>query len=66
MYIRLRVKYPLLLSDCNETWTCPTYLRKILKYQISRKSVIPRGQTDGRTDGHDESNSRFSQFCERP
>ena len=21
--------------------------------------------TDGRTDGHDEANSRFSQFCER-
>jgi hypothetical protein len=24
------------------------------------------GQTDGRTDGHDEANSRFSQFCDRP
>ena len=23
------------------------------------------GQTGGRTDGHDEGNSRFSQFCER-
>jgi len=22
-------------------------------------------QTDGRTDRHDEANSRFSQFCER-
>jgi hypothetical protein len=22
-------------------------------------------RTDGRTDGHDEANSRFSQFCER-
>jgi hypothetical protein len=26
------------------------HLRKILKYQISRKSVVPRGQTDERTD----------------
>jgi len=23
------------------------------------------GRTDGRTDRHDEANSRFSQFCER-
>jgi hypothetical protein len=23
-------------------------------------------QADGQTDGHDEGNSRFSQFCERP
>jgi len=23
------------------------------------------GQTDGRTDTHDETNSRFSPFCER-
>ena len=27
--------------------------------------VVPSGQTDGRTDGHDEANSRFSQICER-
>jgi hypothetical protein len=27
--------------------------------------VVPRGQTDGRTDRHAEANSRFSQFCER-
>jgi len=27
--------------------------------------VIPCGQTDGRTDRHDEANSRFSQFCKR-
>jgi len=26
---------------------------------------VPCGQTDGRTDIHDEANSRFSQFCER-
>jgi len=27
--------------------------------------VVPCGQADGRTDRHDEANSRFSQFCER-
>jgi len=24
------------------------------------------GETEGQTDRHDETNSRFSQFCERP
>jgi len=27
--------------------------------------VVPCGRTDGRTDGHDEANIRFSQCCER-
>jgi len=27
--------------------------------------VVPCGRTDGRTDRHDEADSRFSQFCER-
>jgi hypothetical protein len=31
----------------------------------SRNGVVPCGQTDGQMDGHDEANSRFSQFCER-
>ena len=42
---------------------------KILKYQISWKSVQwgPSSSmlTDGRTERHDEANSRFSGFCER-
>jgi hypothetical protein len=45
----------------------------ILKYESSRKSVQWKPScsmqrvtpTDGRTDRHDEANSRFSQFCER-
>ena len=30
----------------------------------SSSRIVPRGWTDGRTDGRDEVNSHFSQFCE--
>jgi len=26
--------------------------------------IVPCGQTDGRTNKHDDANSRFSQFCD--
>jgi hypothetical protein len=48
-----------------------TDFRKILKCQISRRSssnesrVVRSGLTDGRTDTHDEADSRFSQFLDR-
>jgi len=71
MYIGLHVKYPLFLSDFNETRIFWTDLRKIFKYKISWKSVQwetglfhANRRTEGRTDKHDERNGRFSQFCE--
>jgi hypothetical protein len=47
----LHVKHQLLLSDCNETWVSSTDFRKILKYQISRKSVPWKPSCSVRTDG---------------
>jgi len=55
----LNVKYPLLLSDYNETWiVSKDLIKKPFKYQISWKSVqwepscstCTDGRTDGRTD----------------
>jgi len=69
MFIGIHVKCPLYLSDCIEL----EYSRQIFeKYHISHLmkwepscSMQAEGRTSGQTDRHDESNSRFSQFCER-
>jgi hypothetical protein len=72
MYVSLDVKYPLFLSDFNETWIFPDKFSKNNKIQNLMK-IRPVGaelfHADGRTDRqtytdrHDEANSRFSQFC---
>ena len=69
----LHVKYSLLLLEFNDNWISSTDFRKTTKYQFHQypsngSRVVPCGQTnretDGRTDEHNEANSRFSQFCE--
>ena len=65
MYIGLHVNYPLFLSDFKEISIFSTDLKKSnVKFhenQSNGRQVVPCG----RTDGHDEANCRFSQFCER-
>jgi len=65
MYIGLRVRYLLLLSDCNETWIFWTDCRKYssITFNSNLSSTAELFCGDGWTDGHDEANSRFSQFC---
>jgi len=77
-YIDRDVNYPFLLFDCNETWIFSTDFRKILKIQISSKSVRWEascfvwgdGQTDrrtgGRTDWYGEANSCCLLFYNAP
>jgi len=65
MQIRLYVKYPLGIWDFNQTWIFSTDFQKILKRQISWKSVQWGAdcavRTDERTDTRDAC-SCFSWF----
>ena len=70
---RLHVKWPLFLSDFNDIFIFSTEFRNVSKIKFYQNPsngsrLVPCRQTDGhkrrRTDGHDETNSRFSQFCE--
>jgi len=63
MYVGLHVKCPLCFSDFKRTWIFSTDFRKILKYQISWKSVQWQPSCSMRTDGH-EAKRHVSQFWE--
>ena len=68
MYTGIHVKYPLFLSDFNETRQCIEKHSNIKFHEntSSGSRVIPCGQTDRRTDGRDAADGRLSQFCETP
>ena len=70
MYRGLHVKRQLFLSDFNEIWIISKDFQKIIKYQISWKSVqwgpSYSIRTDKRTGGIDEANSRFRNSANAP
>jgi hypothetical protein len=56
MYIGIHVKYPLVLSDFNETEFSRQIFEKYPNIELngnlsSGSRVVPCGQTDGRADG---------------
>jgi len=71
MCIGLHIKCPLIMSHFQENRIFPTDFRKILKCQISWKSVQRESSCSMRRDGRtnerikDEANNRSSRFCER-
>jgi hypothetical protein len=68
MYKRIHEQYPLFFSDFNESWTSSTdffnntQISDFIKIRPMEAEIY---RADGRTDTHDESNSRFPQICER-
>ena len=64
MYTGIHVKYPLFLSDFNETRQCIEKHSNIKFHEntSSGSRVVPCGQTDG----HDEANSGFNNFAIAP
>ena len=65
---RFHVNYPLFLSDFNETLIFWTDFRKNSDVKFNQNPsigsrVIPCGQINGWTDGHDKVNSCFREFA---
>ena len=63
MCVCLHVKYPLFLFDFNETWISQTVFRKILRYQISWKSVQREPSCSVRTGGRTDMVKLICRFC---
>jgi hypothetical protein len=68
MYIGLHVKYPLLLSDFNETCIYREIFEKSssIKFHENPSSEVELLHTVRRKDKHDEANSRFRNFANAP
>ena len=62
MNIGLHVKYPLFWSEFNEKSVFQTQISNFFKIRPVGAELF---RADRLTDGHDEANSRFSQFFER-
>jgi len=60
MYIGLRVKYLLFMSDFNESWTLSADFRKIPKYKMSWKSYLWEPTFSVRTDKWRSKQSLFA------
>ena len=62
----LFVKYPLFLSGFKETLILLSFSKNTqISIFMKNRPVGAEFYADRRTDGYDEANSRFSQFCER-
>jgi hypothetical protein len=68
MHIGLHVKYPLFLSDFDETGILGQIFEKCRNIKFHENPSIESRivPADGRADIHDESNRRFSQFWKSP
>jgi len=67
MCVGLHVKYPLFLSDFNETWTLWADFQKIFRYLIlwislSGSRVVPWGWAEGLTDGRTDMTNLIAAF----
>jgi hypothetical protein len=67
MYIGLHAEYRSFLPGVNKTWIYRLISENPLKsdFMNTRPEEAKLFHADGQTDSHEETNSRFSQFCEK-
>jgi hypothetical protein len=66
MYLGIHVKYPLFLTDFNQTWFSRQIFENLQTPNLMkiRPAVAELYHEDRRTDRHKEATSRFSQLYE--